>query len=289
MTVDNDHLKNAMVLTLLKLPGFGPEKVFRYISKNNYNFNSCLNNVKDLIDDTSLFSDLMKKTADEIIFKEKKGIKLITIMDGIFPKKLFSSDDKCIFLYYMGNLELLNNKSIAVVGTRNPNEPFITKGKEITKRLTNEGFVIVSGLALGCDTIAHEECLDNGGKTIAVLPSSCDSIVPASNKELAMRIVDKGGLLVTEYGSKNEYSKYNNPRRDRIQSFLSDGLIVIQSTDSGGTRFAVQRSIKDRKYVCALSGNDFSLIDEYVDSDEKGFSTIVKNIDGNRITQKKLF
>lgn len=87
---------------------------------------------------------------------------------------------------------------VAVIGTRHSDEPFVTEGKKLVKELSKK-YTIFSGLALGCDSIAHQSCLQAGGKTIAALPSPCDDNLPKTNRQLASEIVDHGELLFSEY------------------------------------------------------------------------------------------
>lgn len=140
------------------------------------------------------------------------------------------------FLFYRGDISLLNKgnftKNVAVIGVLNPTNDIIEREKLLVKEIVKHGGNIVSGLALGCDSIAHKECIANGGKTIAVLPSRLDNILPKENSQLADEIVLSGGLLVTEY--------YNEPierfelsaryiERDRLQAYFSNAVVLIAS------------------------------------------------------------
>lgn len=140
------------------------------------------------------------------------------------------------FLLYRGDIALLNKdnftKNVAVIGVLNPTNDIVEREKLFVKEIVKRGGNIVSGLALGCDSIAHRECLANNGKTIAVLPSRLDNILPKENIELANEIVLKGGLLVTEY--------YNEPverfeasvryiERDRLQAYFSNSIVLTAS------------------------------------------------------------
>jgi len=126
-----------------------------------------------------------------------------------------------------------------------------------------------------------------GAPTVAVLPSPCDSIYLAANKGLAAEIVDNNGLLITEYGTGTEVSRYSLVDRDRIQSMLSKLLVVIQAADDGGSMIAVRRSLDDGKRVFALAGNDLKLIKDYIDpshdSDMRVFDV------GHTVKQTTLF
>ncbi len=258
---------SSLILTLLSMNGWGPKRVYDYVRKYCFDYEQAKNGLVFELDDQekNAFKIEYVKVKDILSKNYSKGIKTCSLLDSFFPKKLYEGKDKCIFLYYVGNIELLNTKSITIVGTRKPDEYFANKGKLATEYFTKKGYTIVSGLALGCDTIAHENCVKNNGNTIAILPSPCDDIQPISNRKLATEIIETGGLLISEYGTGEPFNKYNYAARDRIQSLLSNVLLVIQSTDDGGTRIAVKKTLDDKKHVYAIKGNNLKLINNYID------------------------
>ena len=124
------------------------------------------------------------------------------------------------------------NLNIAVIGVLTPDDKIELTERMVTTEILKHNATIVSGLALGCDTIAHKTALDKGGKTIAILPSTLDNIVPKENTELAERIVEEGGLLISEYyeAPKNRndmISRY--VVRDRLQALFSDAVLLAAS------------------------------------------------------------
>jgi len=258
---------NLLILTLLKLDKWGPKKVYDYIEKNNFDYEKSLNNLTFELNDSekNLFKEKLVGVKNKLKDNYEKGIQCINLLDNQFPKKLYCSKDKCLYLFYVGNIELLSKPSITIIGTRKPDDEFIDKGIKITKYFAKKGYVIVSGLALGCDQIAHRSCLDVNGDTIAVLPSPCDNPQPVSNKKLAQEIIYNGGLLISEYGTGERVEKFNFPRRDRIQSLLSNVALVIEATDESGTMNAVRKNLNEGKKVYAIDGNKISIIKDYVD------------------------
>jgi len=142
--------------------------------------------------------------------------------------------ERPVFLYYKGDIGLLDasNRNVSVIGLLNPSEEIECREQELVAQLVKNGATIVSGLALGCDSISHREALNSNGKTVAILPSPLTSILPASNKQLAFQIVEEGGLLITEYGnnfkSKMELStRYKE--RDRLQALFCDTIVLAAS------------------------------------------------------------
>jgi DNA processing protein len=142
------------------------------------------------------------------------------------------------FLFYRGNITLLNQenfaRNVAVIGLVNPASEIKDREQRIVAELVSRGANIVSGLASGCDSISHKTCLEHSGKTIAVLPSQINKIVPADNTALAEEIVSRGGLLVSEYFTApdpwNKYEALNRfVERDRLQAYFSNAILLIAS------------------------------------------------------------
>jgi DNA processing protein len=185
----------------------------------------------------------------------KSGILLINRNDSNFPANLFPIPGKLPLLYALGNTALLQETlAVAVVGTQSPDEKGETACRRITGTLVNRGFVIVSGLASGCDSIAHESCLALGGKTIAVLAHGLDYCYPQSNRNLRDRILEKGGLLVSEYAEGVRPRRNFFVARDRIESGLTRGLIVIQSGVTGGSMHTARFAEKQNRPIASISG-----------------------------------
>jgi DNA processing protein len=160
---------------------------------------------------------------------------IVAIGDKDFPKYrgIVKESEQPIFLFYKGDLSLLDieNNNITVIGLLNPDEAIESREQKIVSEIIKRGITIVSGLAFGCDSIAHKQALI-GGKTIAILPSPLNNIMPAKNKSLAFEIVDEGGLLITEYfdGHKSAMdlsSRYKD--RDRLQALYCDTIILAAS------------------------------------------------------------
>lgn len=185
---------------------------------------------------------------------EREG--MVCVFDKEFPyinPKVRNKGEKPFLLFYKGNLSLLHdlNRNVAVIGLIDPDEQIVEREKEIVKRLVENNMVVVSGLALGCDTVAHKTCLEKKGKTIAILPCPINKIYPAENRSLADEIVEGDGLLLTEY-YKDASSKYEMTSRlvarDRLQAMFSKAVILIASYRKGegdsGSRHAVEAAEK---------------------------------------------
>lgn len=160
----------------------------------------------------------------------------VALGDPNFPQHRgnVKESEQPVFLYYKGNIDLLSidNKNISVIGLLNPEGDIEERERNIVAQFVKKGATIVSGLAIGCDSISHQQALDSNGKTVAILPSPLNNILPARNKGLAFQIVEEGGLLVTEYGddfkSQMELSS-RYKERDRLQALFCDTIILAAS------------------------------------------------------------
>ena len=160
----------------------------------------------------------------------------VALGDPDFPqfRGNVKESEQPIFLYYKGNIDLLSidNKNISVIGLLNPVGDIEERERKIVAQFVKNGATIVSGLAFGCDSISHQQALDSNGKTVAILPSPLNNILPARNKGLAFQIVEEGGLIVTEYGNdfKSQMelsSRYKE--RDRLQALYCDTIVLAAS------------------------------------------------------------
>jgi len=152
-------------------------------------------------------------------------------------------------IYAFGNIKLLQKPAIAIVGTRQPSEKGEYFAKRVTEFYAKQGFVIVTGLALGVDTIATKTALDLGAPVIGVLPSPVNDIVPKSNTELAEEIVKNGGLLISELPEGTKPKKYHFVQRNRIISGISFAVAVIESGLEGGTMHTVKFARQQRRII----------------------------------------
>ena len=193
----------------------------------------------------------------DIIIKELKasGISLVCAFDPEFPEisPEIKTTEKPFLFAYQGDKTLLSDISCnaSVIGTLTPTEEIAERENKFVRLLSEKGLNIVSGLAKGCDTIAHETCLSCGGKTIAFLPSPLTSIYPKSNVKLAKQIVERGGLIITEYITTPP-TKYESIKRfidrDRLQAMFSSAVILTASNTKGkgdsGSRYAMNKALE---------------------------------------------
>ncbi len=185
----------------------------------------------------------------QIEHAQKEDARIISSADPDYPRLLMNTPDDPQLLFVKGNLSCRNDGSVAIVGTRKPTK----HGEIITQRIT-EYFVannwsIVSGLAMGCDAIAHESALGGRGHTVAVMAHGLQTVAPPRNRKLAERILASGGAMVSEFrfgiAPRPEYFV----RRDRSQAGLARGVVMVQSDLTGGSLHASRAAVRYRRWL----------------------------------------
>lgn len=161
------------------------------------------------------------------------------------PKKLF----------IRGKLPAKRVKTVAIVGTRKPS----AYGREIATKIASEcaknGIVVVSGLALGIDSIAHRAAIDSGGKTIAVLANGVDKIYPRSHEDLGQKILQTNGAILSEYPNNTPARPWQFLARNRIVSGLADAVVIIEAASRSGTLSTANHALDQGKEIFAVPGN----------------------------------
>jgi DNA processing protein len=185
---------------------------------------------------------------------EQKGV-ILTYGDEEYPDRLREIFDPPPVLWVLGDVKLLARPSIAIVGTRHPT-PYGTGMAEILARdLATHKLVILSGMARGVDTAAHKGALAAHGSTIAVWGTGIDVIYPKENKSLAENILVSGGAIVSEYRLGTFPAPQNFPKRNRILSGMSVGVLVVEAGENSGTRVTARCALEQDRDVYAVPGN----------------------------------
>lgn len=243
-------------------PGIGPAKFQVLLQKFGTAENAWQRSLEELS------NVLGEKLAEEFsVFREKfdpekyseelgeKGIGYVTLVDGAYPELLKKIKNPPFVIFYKGKVSLFNTqKAMGVVGTR----MISSYGRDVTEMLTRElvgqGFVIVSGLALGVDGVAHEMCLENNGKTIAVLGSGVDICTPANHQKLYDRILSQEGLIVSTVPPGQKPNKGSFPARNKIIAGLSLGVIVTEGTADSGALYTADFAKDMGRVVFSVPG-----------------------------------
>ena len=189
-----------------------------------------------------------------LAWADQPGNHILTLADDAYPKALLEIADPPTLLYVRGNPALLQKCALAVVGSRNATPQGVQTAENFARALAGKGLCIVSGLALGIDAAAHRGALAAGGETIAVIGTGADRIYPARNKELALAIAERGAI-VSEFPLGTPSIATNFPRRNRIISGLSRGVLVVEAAPESGSLITARLAAEQGREVFAIPGS----------------------------------
>jgi len=257
------------------------ESIFDRLNSKNFfeNFINSFSKIEDIVNYgqfSKMYAEI--KNIDNYINKLlSKNIKLVTKFSAEYPKCLENIDSPPHVLYCKGDLSLLNSdNNIAIVGTRKPTNYGKTVTEKFARELTINNFNIVSGMADGVDTIAHRGCLQEKGKTVAVLAGGFDYIYPSSNEALSKSIEEKG-LLITEKAPHLKALNYDFPIRNRLIAGLSKGVLITEASLKSGTMHTKEYAINYGKELFVIPGNITS-------SASEGCNALIKDLRINMVT-----
>lgn len=226
------------ILQLSCLPGIGAGALRKIIARERRLGPASLDDEKEILASFSRSNgpakqcrDAWKLTVDRC---QELDIHILSPFDSDYPKPLVHISDFPTIIYVRGSTSALNKIGCAVVGTRDASHLGCSWGRQIAETFAIQGFCVVSGLALGIDTAAHEGALRANGSTVSILAHGLDRITPASNKGLAEKILECGGALVSEHPPGTPPRKAEYVKRNRIQSGMSVCSVVVESGEEGG-------------------------------------------------------
>ena len=276
MTVDD---RNIIWLDLFEFLTYQKKiKILKIFDKGKDIKSAFLSNryIRDVLTETEISkmaSLLDNQILDRYIQKfQSDNIIMITINDDRYPKLLKEIDSPPLCLYCKGNVQLLNTLSIAVVGTRRPTDYGIVTTKQFVKELSKHDITIISGLAVGIDTIAHKTALENQGKTIAVLAGGLYHIYPAVNQALA-RTISENNLILSENSPNIAPLGYYFPIRNRIIAGLSNAVLIPEAGLNSG-------SMHTKKFASDFHREIFAIPGKINSEMSKGPNEIIKRLDG---------
>lgn len=215
----------------------------------------------------------MERYVEEL---KNNGIGVITLLSSKYPESLRHIASPPAFLFYRGQLDILKERSIGIVGTRKATTYGRNSCERIVDGLVEAGVVTVSGLALGIDTCCHRRTLERNGKTIAVLGSGIDRIYPQENRRY-WESIPREGLILSEYPPGTHPAPYNFPQRNRIIAGISRGVVVIESRHKGGSLITARLALEEGRDVFAIPGDIFSPVSE-------GCNILIRNSEAKLIT-----
>ena len=256
------HQLYQIALTFLK--GIGPKKASLLISRLSSLdaiFEESIQNIhnRTQIPISILFqmdrNRALELAKEQLEFITKNEIKTHFFMEGSYPRRLKQCNDAPLLVYSKGNFECNPSKVVSIVGTRHAT-PY---GKELTRALVEElkpyNIQIISGLAYGTDYNAHKAALDSQMSTVGVLGHGLDRIYPSTHCELARKICENNGGLLTEFPINTKPDRINFPMRNRIVAGMSDALIIIESKRKGGSMITAELAFDYNRDVFAFPGS----------------------------------
>jgi DNA processing protein len=251
-------------LHLLSTPDLGRKKIRKLLDIFG-DPSEFLGAQKPELRDLSFLNNLQRKHLDEFNepvewrkvsdLSDKFNIKYISILNSEYPTYLASIFDPPLLLFYRGDLSCLSkNPALAIVGTRRPSNYGLQMTGRIGSQLAESGFTIVSGLAYGIDSAAHNSVLDLDMKTAAVMATGPDIVYPPGNRKMAEKIINKG-VILSEYFPGSKAEKWYFPTRNRIISGLCKGCVIIEGSRKSGALLTAKFALDQNRDVFALPGD----------------------------------
>ena len=197
----------------------------------------------------------MELAREEMARATAAGVKIVTLDDSSYPQQLKQIYDPPLVLYVRGQVEVIAQPGIALVGTRHPTPYGSGMAERLACDLAAHGLVIISGMARGVDTAGHRGAIAAKGKTVAVFGTGIDVIYPKENSRLSEQILALGGALISEFPFGTSAFPQNFPIRNRIISGMSVGVLVVEAAEYSGTRITARCALEQNRDVFAVPGN----------------------------------
>ena len=254
------------LLTLMKLKGIGRGKALKILGQTveETGLEGCRDLLLSRLKEAGIAGAgadevcaAWRRSEDELGAGAEHAVSAVAFYDEGFPARLREMPDPPAVLFVKGSQKGLHaEKGLAVVGTREPTKYGRKVAHRSARTAAEAGYAIVSGLAHGCDTHAHEGCAEAGGVGVVVLAHGLDRVYPVGNRYLADRLLQGGGCLTSEYPVGTAPARAAFADRDRIQSGLSDGVLVIETDVKGGTMHTVRFAAAQSRPVACIDHAD---------------------------------
>jgi DNA processing protein len=210
--------------------------------------------IGEVLAETIINQNILKEAENELKLAEKYNTQILFYTDQNYPERLKHINDAPALLYYKGNADLNARKIIGIVGTRQATDYGKETVQKILSDLIKHNVLVISGLAYGIDIAAHKAALTNDQQTVGVMASGIDIIYPAAHKDIAMKMLEKGGLITeNKFGSKPDAPKF--PARNRIIAGMCDAIIVAEAAEKGGALITADLANGYDREVFAVPGN----------------------------------
>jgi DNA processing protein len=264
-----EGLANLYLLDSLK--GFGPQK-FKQLYESKVPIEEAIREprllpilgkvgepIRDQLraDAPKRWSECLRRAEKQLKAADLTGAHIISYSHPHYPAPVYKSSNPIAVLYVRGRLEpLLSKKTVACVGSRNIRQPYSRKHAEFTKTAVQDGFVVVSGFALGADTVGHRSAVENSGETICVMPSGLDRPFPPENKSLWSSFLEENkATFVSEFPFGTGAVALNLRKRNKLIVAFAQGVLVSQSSLTGGAMNAYRFALEQKKMVSTFKGD----------------------------------
>ena len=266
-----DNNKIIGIIALSELKGIGPAFVKKVVSKNTFETTNIIQEIKEIIttnnkqfDDDTIYEAV--ESAKDIVFKcKEEGITIIEFTSEDYPTLLKEIKDPPSVIYCKGNLDLLYNKTVCIIGTREPNENAVKISERIGSFYSNTSWAICNGLAEGVDNFSIKSNDKIHSKVIGILAGGLNyntkKTLLKKTAENAEKTIESGGLLISEMPPDKNEDTFTVVKSCRIQAGLSNGLILIQSSLDGGSRFTTKSFCETQRPIAVINPvqSDFDL------------------------------
>ncbi|GAC35551.1 DNA-processing protein DprA [Paraglaciecola polaris] len=262
------EVQDRQWLTLAQLPRFSVAKLGAILRDNKLQIADLFSaDLAFLL--RSGFSDIqaqcllhpnMQQLENSMLWCQQPNHVLLNITSEYYPKVLLQTARPPLLLYCAGNKRLLNNPQLAIVGSRNPSVAGKQNAKYFAQALSLSGWTVTSGLALGIDGLAHEAVLQVKGHTVAILGTGLNNIYPKRHVNMAKRILEQNGVLLSEFFPDTPARPENFPRRNRIISGMSLGTLIIEAAIKSGSLITARYALEQNRDVFAVPGNIHNLL-----------------------------
>jgi DNA processing protein len=225
------------------------------------------------IDDAAL-----DRFAEQILDLRGDGVSLVTVLDDEYPTNLRLVYNRPPFLFARGEVRPEDDRALAVVGTRSASADGREQAARLARDLVDHGVTVLSGLALGVDTAAHDATLAAGGRAVAVMGTGIQRVYPAENRELAARIVDAGGALVSQFWPDAPPTRYSFPMRNVVMSGMAVGTVVVEASSTSGAKMQARLALDHGKRLFLVES--LVMHEKWAhDYAERPGATVVKSVD----------
>ncbi|OJV64702.1 MAG: DNA protecting protein DprA [Clostridiales bacterium 38-18] len=233
-----------------------------YSDYNHIKWRHLLENWKDLMKSNVAcpfsekeLQDVRARMVDQLKHYTHENRSILTPYSQYFSNVLKNSHPKVNLIYAKGDVNLLNSKKVAIVGSRKPTAYGRKIAYDLGRYLAQQGITVVSGMALGIDAQSHKGALDGGGQTIAVMPTDIDTVYPKTNIAIYNRINSSANLILSEYREQSEPKHYHFPLRNRIISGISDLVVIVEAGEKSGTLITAAHALDQGIPIVSVPGN----------------------------------